>query len=121
MKEKIKTHILGKLKIYLTVGEAVKSRSLVRKLFPKSVARQIVLEAKKDGLSHASTFQTNFGFVNGGELQQQQTETGNPKLTVCVEFIDTKEKLESFVKRHKAMLQGKVIIYKEVEFWDIEV
>jgi hypothetical protein len=35
MEKKLKTHSLGKLCIYLNTGEKVKSKTLLRKLFPK--------------------------------------------------------------------------------------
>ncbi len=120
MKEKIKTHILGKLKIYLTTGETIKSEKLLHKLFPKNIYRQIIVEAKKEGIMNASVFPTHFGYSNNGKIQEQSLETGNSGLTICVELIDQREKLELFFTKHKDVLKGKVVIYKEVEFWDLD-
>ncbi|MEO6904328.1 MAG: hypothetical protein ABI315_14410 [Bacteroidia bacterium] len=55
---KIKSHKLGKLRIYLKTGEKVKSQKLLHKLFPKSIYRSVVLEAKKDNIMNASVFNT---------------------------------------------------------------
>ena len=119
MRTKINTHALGKLRIYLTTGEKVKSEKLLRKMFPKNTYRQIVIEAKKDGIMNASVFSTHFGYRNNEQIQQQSAEADNRGLTICVELIDKREKLENFFITHKEVLKGKIIIYKEVEFWDI--
>ena len=119
MQKKINTHLLGKLRIYLPNGEKVHSKTLLRKLFPKQVYRKIIQEAKKDGIMNASAFITHFGYGKGGTIQNDGTaEIGNPFLTMCVELIDTKEKLQEFFIKHQDILAGKVVIYKEVEFWD---
>jgi PII-like signaling protein len=40
--------------------------------------------------------------------------------SMCVELIDKKEKLEQFFLKHKDLLHSKIVIYKEVEFWDMD-
>ena len=120
MRPKIKTHALGKLRIYLATGEKVRSEKLLRKMFPKNTYRQIITEAKKEGIMNASVFNTHFGYSNNEEIQQRSFETDNAGLTICVELIDKREKLEDFFSKHKDVLKGKVVIYKEVEFWDID-
>jgi PII-like signaling protein len=120
MQTEITAHKMGKLRIYLKIADKVKPDSLIRKVFPKSVSRHIVLEAKKDGLMNASIFQTHFGYSNHEKVQQHNIESDNAGLTICVELIDKREKLEMFFKKHLRMLHGKVVIYKEVEFWDTE-
>jgi PII-like signaling protein len=89
-------------------------------MFPKNTYRQIIVEAKKDGIMNASVFNTHFGYSNNGKIQQQSLETGNAGLTICIELIDTRPKLEAFFSKHKDMLKGKVVVFKEVEFWDID-
>jgi len=37
-----------------------------------------------------------------------------------VELVDKREKLENFFLKHRELLREKVVIYKEVEFWDAE-
>lgn len=120
MQTKIKTHKLGKLRIYLATDETVKSASLLHKIFPKNKYRQIVIEAKKDGIMNASVFNTHFGYSNNGKIQQMSAETGNSGLTICIELIDNRDKLEAFFCKHKGILKGKVVVFKEVEFWDID-
>lgn len=117
----IKTHKLGKLRIYLTTGEQVKSKkSALQRLFPKATYRHFVMEAKKAGIMNASVFPTHSGYSNGGKVEEFSAELGTAKMTICVELIDERAKLETFFSTHNELLRGKVVVFKEVEFWDVE-
>ena len=122
MVEKIKSHSLGKLEIYIEPSHKVRhgERTLFRKIFPKSAYMHIITEAKKDGIINASAHSTHVGYRGDGEIQAFNIEGDNSKLAMCVELIDQKEKLQQFFLRHKDLLRSKVVIYKEVEFWDVE-
>lgn len=122
MSKKIKTHSLGKLKIYITPSDKVKhpERSTWQKLFPKTAYIHIIQDAKEEGIMNASVYNTQFGFSNKGKIQAISVEGDNSKLTMCIELIDSREKLEHFFLKHKDHLKGKVVIFKEVEFWDVE-
>lgn len=122
MGKKVKSHLLGKLKIYITPADKVThgNRTAWQKLFPKSAYIHIVQDAKAEGIMNATVYNTHFGFSNNGKIQAYNIEADNPKLTMCVELVDQREKLENFFLRHKEYLKGKVVLYKEVEFWDIE-
>lgn len=120
MQAGIRTQKMGKLRIYLKTADKIKSEQLLHKMFPESVARHMVMEAKKAGIMNASLFQTHFGYSNHAIMRQHSLESENGDLTICVELIDLREKLELFFKEHASALQGKVVIFKEVEFWDTE-
>jgi len=120
MKHEIKTKSLGKLKIYIEPSHKVKdsSSSLFRKIFPKSAYTHIISEAKKNGILNASVYQTHSGFSTGGKIEKYRLESDNSQLAVCIELIDSREKLQEFFLKHKVLLKSKVVIYKEVEFWE---
>jgi PII-like signaling protein len=120
MEAKLKTHKLGKLRIYLKTGEKIKSETLLRKVFPKSTYTALIAEARKDGIMNAHAFHTHTGFENNGQIHRYNIEGENDGLTICIELIDQREKLETFFKKHIKMLKDKTVIYKEVEFWDNE-
>jgi PII-like signaling protein len=122
MVHKVKSHALGKLLIYIEPSHKVRhgERSLFRKVFPKSAYMHIITEAKKEGILNASVYHTHMGYSNMGAIRTFSVEGDNSSLSVCVELIDKREKLENFFLQHKELLQSKVVIYKEVEFWDIE-
>ena len=122
MAHKVKTHALGKLRIYIEPSHKVwhGDRSLFRKWFTKSAYIHIISEAKKEGILNASVYNTHSGYTGQGSIQSFSAEGDNSKLSVCIELIDEREKLERFFLKHKDLLRSKVVIYKEVEFWDIE-
>ncbi|GGC33835.1 hypothetical protein GCM10011386_27450 [Parapedobacter defluvii] len=122
MQSKLKTRALGKIKIYLEPTHKLRhgERSLFRKLFPKSAYLHIISDAKKEGILKASVYQTHSGYSNQGPVQLFSAEGDHSKLTLCVELIDTREKLEAFFLKHTELLRSKVVIYKEVEFWEAQ-
>lgn len=122
MVKKVKSHALGKLKIYMEPAHKVRhgNRSLLRRMFPKSAYVHIISEAKKEGILNASVYNTHMSYSNRGSISTFSVEGDNSNLSVCIELIDKREKLEQFFLKHTDLLKSKVIIYKEVEFWDAE-
>lgn len=118
MEEEIKKKVIGKLKIYLKVGEKIKSEKLIHKLFPTNKYRKILDEAKKSGLMNAHIYHTHAAYEKGGNVHHHHVESDNGGLTVCLELVDEREKLEKFFKTHKTMLHNKTVVYKEVELWN---
>lgn len=117
MDTKIKEQKIGKLRIFLKSGEAVKSEKFLHKLFPKNKYSKILDEAKKAGILNAHIFHTHAAYESGSKVAHYSFEGDNSGLTVCLELVDSKEKLELFFCTHKAMLKNKTAIFTEVEFW----
>lgn len=115
----IVTREIGKIRIYLTPRDRIPAKGFWEKLNAKPIYREIIKAAKAEGLNNAAAFMTHYGFTNGGRVQAEGLETANPHLTLCVELIDHKDKLEEFCRRHGALLRGKTIVYKHVEHWDV--
>ena len=122
MVKKLKHHSLGKLEIYIAPAHKVQHgrRSLFRKLFPKSTYIHLIEEAKKDGIINAAAHSTHTSFTTDWKIIALSVEGDNAKLSMCVELVDKREKLENFYLKHRELLREKVVIYKEVEFWDAE-
>ena len=122
MVEKIKTHSLGKLEIYLEPAHKVRhgERTLFRKMFPKSAYLHIIAEAKKDGIMKASAFSTHTSYSKDDDIQNFSVEGDNSRLAMCIMLVDKKARLQQFALKHKDLLRSRIVIYKEVEFWDID-
>ena len=69
---------------------------------------------------NASVYQTHHGYSMHGKISHAHVELANEDLTVCIELIDEKEKLETFCRKHAELLKGKMIVFKAVEFWEIK-
>ncbi len=118
MIEELKITKMGKLRIYMTTGEAIKSKNLLRKMFPKSKYLKIMQEAKASSIMNAHVFHTHAAVQKGGKLSHDSVEGDTSGLTVCVELVDDKAKLQQFFKTHREILKENTVIYKEVEFWE---
>ncbi len=91
--------------------------SLKRFFHRKPLYRQIVEQAKGAGIMNAVAHQTHFGYSNRGRIQDEGYELGNPDLTMCVELICDRDRLEAFCATHAAVLHDKIIVYKHLEHW----
>ena len=122
MVKKIKQHSLGKLEIYIAPAHKVRhgAKSIFRKLFPKSTYMHLIEEARKEGIINAAAHSTHTSFSTDGKIISFSAEGDNAKLAMCVELVDKREKLEAFFLKHQESLREKVVIFKEVEFWDVE-
>ncbi len=118
-KHHIVSHELGKIRIYLTPRDRVAAKGLWDRLNPRPIYREIIDAAKKDDLQSAVAFATHYGFSNGSKVQTQSLESANSHLTLCIEIIDQKDRLEAFCRHHGVLLQGKTIVYKHVEHWAV--
>jgi len=110
---------LGKLQIFIKPKDKLKSESLLERLRPKQVYRELVKNAKAEGLMNASVYQTHSGFSGNDKIRVAHPELDNNDLALCVELIDKKPKLEAFCKNNAALLRGRLIIFKPVEFWEV--
>ena len=122
MVQKFKSHTLGKLEIFIEPATKVLhgQRSLFRQIFPKSLYLHIIADAKNEGILNASAHSTHTSFNSNGTITSFNNEGDNSKLSMCVELIDKREKLEHFFLKHRDSLRSKVVIFKEVEFWDVD-
>lgn len=118
MTEQISVTKIGKLRIYMAIKETVKSKSLLRKIFPKSKYLKIMQEAKASGIMNAHVFNTHAAVQRGGKLSHHSAEGDTSGLTVCVELVDEKHKLQQFFKTHNGVLKNNTVVYKEVEYWE---
>lgn len=111
---------IGKLRIYMKTGEAIKSKTLLRKMFPKAKYRQIMQEAQNSGIMNAHVFHTHAAVQKGGTMAHHSIEGDTSGLTVCIELVDERKHLELFFRTHKELLKENTVIYKEVEFWEFK-
>jgi len=119
MKHEISSREMGKIRIYLTPRERTEAVGFWGTLNAKPLYRAIINAAKKDGLRNAAAFMSHYGFSDHGEVHAHDVETTNPNLTLCVEIIDHKDKLEEFCRNHGDLLKDKTVVYKHVEHWEI--
>ncbi len=109
---------IGMVRIYLKPRERAPGAG--RGIFgAKPLYRVLVLAAKEAGVINAVAHHTHYGYSNHGRVESDGAEIANPELTMCVELIAPRDKLEEFCRRNGAALRGKVIIYKHLEHWSI--
>lgn len=110
---------IGQIRIYMTQADKISAHGMKR-WFSKPLYRAIIEAAKKDGLQSANAHHTHYGYSGLGEIQANNLEIPNDKLTLCVELISSRDKLDKFCRNHGNLLKDKVIVYKQLEHWGVE-
>ena len=85
----------------------------------KPLYRELVAQAKAEGLINAVAHHAHHGYSNHGPVLDDGAEAANPELTMCVELIGSRDQLERFCARHGAQLSDKVIVYEHLEHWTV--
>jgi H+/Cl- antiporter ClcA/PII-like signaling protein len=111
----------GKLRIYLKPQDRLPARGFWGRLNSRPVYRELIHAARQDGIPTAVAYLTHYGYTANGKVEGPKPEILNPHLTLCVELIGDKEALKSFCHRHGAWLEGKTVIFKTVEHWEVSV
>lgn len=115
----IKETAKGKVKIYLKPKDKLDSERFLDKFKSRQIYRELVKNARNDGILSAVVYNTHSSFMMGDKIRNTHVELENNETTLCVELIDDKEKLEQFCKKHGKLLKDKMIVFKAVEFWEI--
>ncbi|SOC83016.1 H+/Cl- antiporter ClcA [Ensifer adhaerens] len=108
---------IGMVRIYMKPREKTPGKGSW--FSAKPLYRELVMQAKAHGIMNAIAHHTHFGYSNHGKVQDEGFEMPNPELTMCVELIAERDKLEDFCRTHSGLLKQKVIIYKHIEHWDV--
>lgn len=117
----LKASDVGMVRIYLKPREKMPKASGARSLWSsRPLYRELVIQAKNEGLLNAVAHHTHYGYSNSGRIEDHASEIANPELTMCVEIIAHRHELEAFVQRHMDVLSDKVIIFKHLERWTVD-
>ena len=119
-KHKITQCEMGLLQIYLKPSDRrPRTAGFLGLMGSRPLYRELVDAARKDGFMNAVAHHTHYGFSNHGLVHFHNPETGNPSLTMCVELVGEKARLERFCHEHGELLRTKVILYKHIEHWTL--
>lgn len=111
----------GMLRVLLRAGEQTKSDNWKDKLFGKPDYALIIKMARDYGLPHGLVKQCTSGFIDDGHIHHTHIEGDNGPLPMYVELHGTREALEGFCEHAHDLLNGRTLIYKEVEHWSWQI
>lgn len=110
---------IGMVRIYLKPSDKAPKGTTRSFWSAKPLYRQLVTQAKADGIMNAVAHHTHYGFSNHGPVRENGAELSDPHLTMCVELIAPRDALEMFCRAHGELLGDKVIVYKHLEHWHV--
>lgn len=118
----VKPTEIGMIRIYMKPRDRAKRAGASRfsaLLSTRPLYQELVQQAKRAGLMNATAHHTHYGFSNHGHVETATPESSNPELTMCVELIGARDRLETFCREHGELLEHKVIVYKHLEHWTV--
>jgi H+/Cl- antiporter ClcA/PII-like signaling protein len=108
---------LGQLRIFLRSGDRPKATNWKERLNNPPVYLRILQKARNFGLIHGTVKQCISGFIDKDQIQHDNLEYGNGRLPIYVELHGSREMLEQFCMQSQELLNGRIIVYKDVERW----
>ncbi|KQO72241.1 DUF190 domain-containing protein [Methylobacterium sp. Leaf89] len=109
----------GMIRIYMKPRDRAGTGRTGWFLRGKPLYRELVAQAKAEGLINAVAHHAHHGYSNHGPVLDDGAESANPELTMCVELIGGRDQLERFCARHGGQLAGKVVVYQPLEHWTV--
>jgi hypothetical protein len=116
----VSTEEIGQLSIYFTSGDKRAGSTLLGRLFPRPLYRDLIDAAQAEGLLNASAYDAQYGYSSRGKIQVPHAEVREPGLNMFVELVGSRQELEAFTVRHAQLLAGKTLVYKQLEHWQLE-
>lgn len=110
---------IGMIRIYVKPSDKMTPAGSKRRWGARPLYRELVAQARADGIMNAVAHHTHYGYSNHGPVRESGSELTDPHLTMCVELIGQRGELEAFCQRHGDMLASKVIVYKHLEHWSV--
>lgn len=108
------------LRIYFKYGQKSRKLSFWQKLWNNNLSSQLLKAAKEEKIHHANIFNANAGYLGDGNIIYNVSELPTHKNTICLELIDEKLKLQTFLKTNEVELQEAISILLHPEIQPIK-
>jgi PII-like signaling protein len=109
------------LRIYFGYGKKIDHKNFLKNIINNSLGHYLMQKAKENNLEQANMFHAKEGYLNYEKIKKHVSELPSYKNTVCIELIDTKEKLEYYLKEvqthihHASVVMMNAAIYKVLQ------
>lgn len=115
----IKHQESGMIRIYMKPDERRDVPGWAGLFGGRPLYRELVAAALSEGAVSAVAHHTHFGFCSHGTAETGDVAAAKPDLTMCVEIIGDRQVLEAFCIRHAECLAGRVVVYRQLERWEV--
>lgn len=101
------------LRLYLPQGARAKPTKLWHHLSAPALSHHLLKAAKRADISQALLISVHAGYLAGSKLSHQHPESAPAHHPLCIELVDTEEKLRNFLLSHAHELgHVRSILYK---------
>ena len=89
------------LRLYFAQSAKAKPSRLWHHLSAPALSNHFIKAAKAFNIEQAITYTVNAGYLGGNKISINNIESTSGKHPLCIELIDTEERLRAFIDLHK--------------------
>lgn len=91
---------LTALRLYFPQAARAKPTRFWHRLAAPALSHRLITAAKRAGIQQALVHNVNAGFLPGQKLSHRHIETVPARHPLCIELIDSEERLRDFLRHH---------------------
>ncbi|TXF74812.1 DUF190 domain-containing protein [Chryseobacterium sp.] len=107
------------LRIYFEFGKKVETHGFWKKMWHSSLKEYLLKKAKESDIKQALYFEAKSGYLNFEDIKNHHSEVPHMHHPICLELIDTDEKIKEFLETNRETLNGvkAIIINRDSEIF----
>jgi H+/Cl- antiporter ClcA len=109
---------IGQIEIYFALEENRDSEE-GSALSSKPTYQEIIDAARSEGIFNALVRSSEYAFAPTGKIKPPSSASSSHTRMLCIELIGHREKLEQFCAAYHDLLKKKVIVYAQLEQWQL--
>lgn len=112
---------VGLVRIYLSHRDKRPAQTWTERFLSRPLYQDIIHQARDAGLTSATAKGMPYGFTRPGAAVENNyhPELGTVEVHIYVELIGPRDKLEAFLLLIAPLIENRVVVYKEVEHWNV--
>jgi len=114
------TNNINVMRIYFGYGQTVKGQSLWQRLWSNNLGQLLLKKAKEMNIEQANIFIAKAGYLDNDKISFNISEIPSKKNPVCLELVDTAEKLKNFIGQNRKELNETNVILLNNECFKID-
>lgn len=95
---------ISTLKIYFRYGQQAKGQSVWQRLWNNNLGELLLKKAKEMNIKQAAIFTAKAGYLQQDSISYNISEIPSYKNPVCLELVDTPDKLQTYLADNKMLL-----------------
>ena len=101
---------ISTVKIYFRYGQQAKGQTFWQRLWNNNLGQLLLKKAKEMNIDQAAIFTAKGGYLQHDNISNNISEIPSTKNPVCLELVDTADKLQTYLADNKILLADTNVI-----------